>query len=147
MLGMCGMKRPTQVRLMQQLLGQVQGGATVDAGCVRSAPMSMYTCPDLALQEWQEFYCQMPMLLGLSNSLATTGSAIINCSFGVHVLFQSFWDLHGSSRHCEGNLYEPPLEADNQFRYDGDIPAREQGMDQWWRHHQDNDATGHPYGH
>lgn len=82
----CLMKQTMQVQLMRQLIGQLSGDSCVDAGCIRSVRLDDYNSRQLALAEWQTFYSQEPMLVGLVSDLNVVGSVITNCHFGVHVV-------------------------------------------------------------
>ena len=47
------MEKSEQVRVLKQLMAHLDAGTNVDAGGIRRNPSRVYTCPDLAKQEWE----------------------------------------------------------------------------------------------
>ena len=45
------MQRSTEVRLLKELMRQLDAGVNIDAGVQLKIPASAYTCPDLAERE------------------------------------------------------------------------------------------------
>ncbi|MDH3642272.1 MAG: aromatic ring-hydroxylating dioxygenase subunit alpha [Gammaproteobacteria bacterium] len=80
------MQREEQVRVIDGLLRHLDHGTNVDAGGQVRNPVSSYTCPDIAAQEWQEFFQNYPQLLGLSADLPTPGSFFTSTDLGRPIL-------------------------------------------------------------
>ncbi len=85
------MRVEEQRRLIKGLMEHLDNGTNVDAGGQVRNPVSGYTCPDIAAQEWQVFFQDHPQVLGLSADLPTPGSFVTigmqpqNCaSIGTH---------------------------------------------------------------
>jgi phenylpropionate dioxygenase-like ring-hydroxylating dioxygenase large terminal subunit len=80
------MKKAEQIRLLKLLMQRLDDGTTVDAGVMLKNPTDVYTCPDLAVQEWDTFFRGHPQVIGLSGDLPEPGSFITTSDFGVPVL-------------------------------------------------------------
>lgn len=63
------MERAEQIRVIEGLIKHLDEGTNVDAGHQLQNPVSSYTCPDIARQEWQHFFQDYPHVLGLSVDL------------------------------------------------------------------------------
>ena len=75
-----------QVSIIKELTRQIDDNVNIDAGVMMKSPTSVYTCPELAEQEWRHFFKGHPQLLGLSGELAKPGSFLTSDDFGVPVL-------------------------------------------------------------
>ncbi len=80
------MQHATQVRILRELMSQLDEKRNVDAGVQYRLPTSDYVCPDLAGREWQSFFREHPQLIGLSGDLPETGSFFTVDDFGAPVL-------------------------------------------------------------
>lgn len=80
------MNHETQVRIMKELLRQLDEKVNVDAGVQYRNPTSSYTCPDLAKREWETFFQAHPQMIGMSADLPKPGSYLTVDDFGVPVL-------------------------------------------------------------
>ena len=80
------MNHATQVKILKELLRQLDNGVNVDAGVQMRIPASAYTCPDLASREWNTFFRAHPQMVGLSGDLPNPGSYLTVDDFGVSVL-------------------------------------------------------------
>ncbi len=80
------MRHEVQVRLLTELMRQLDEGVNADAGGIRKNPASAYTCPEIAAKEWQVFFSDHPQFIGLSGDLPEPGSFLTVDDFGVTVL-------------------------------------------------------------
>jgi len=80
------MQRDEQVRVIDGLLRHLDQGTNVDAGGQVRNPVSSYTCPDIAAQEWQGFFQNYPQLLGLSADLPNPGAFFTSTDLGKPIL-------------------------------------------------------------
>ena len=80
------MHQAEQVRLLKELMAHLDAGTNVDAGGTRRNPVSVYTDPDMAAREWEEFYQGYPQVVGLSSDLPEPGTFLTTADFGVPVL-------------------------------------------------------------
>ena len=80
------MDQAKQVELLKELIANLDGRTTADAGQVVRNPTSSYTCPDLAKREWETFFQNHPQVIGLSGDLPTPNSFVTLDDFGVPVL-------------------------------------------------------------
>lgn len=80
------MQRDTQVRILKELMRQLDDDVNIDAGVQYRNPASAYTCPDLASREWQTFFRRHPQMIGLSGDLPESGSFLTVDDFGVPIL-------------------------------------------------------------
>ena len=80
------MEQRERIRILKELLRQVDEKVNIDAGFQVANPTTSYTCPDLAREEWEHFFCAHPQLIGLSGDLPRPGSYITRDDFGVPLL-------------------------------------------------------------
>lgn len=80
------MKHDTTVRIIKELMSQLDENRNVDAGDQYRLPTSDYVCPDLAAREWQSFFREHPQVIGLSGDLPEKGSFFTTDDFGLPVL-------------------------------------------------------------
>jgi phenylpropionate dioxygenase-like ring-hydroxylating dioxygenase large terminal subunit len=80
------MEKQLQVRILKELMRQLDEKVNVDAGVMYRNPTSVYTCPDLAKREWHAFFQNHPQLVALSASLPKPGTFMTVDDFGVPVL-------------------------------------------------------------
>ncbi len=80
------MQREEQIRVIKGLMSHLDNDTNVDAGGQLKNPVSSYTCPERAKQEWQAFFRDYPQLLGLSAELREPGSFFTNRDLGKPVL-------------------------------------------------------------
>ncbi|MEP5936897.1 MAG: aromatic ring-hydroxylating dioxygenase subunit alpha [Erythrobacter sp.] len=80
------MKHETTVRIIKELMSQLDENRNIDAGVQYRLPTSDYVCPDLAKQEWEGFFREHPQLIGLSGDLPEAGSFFTVDDFGAPVL-------------------------------------------------------------
>jgi phenylpropionate dioxygenase-like ring-hydroxylating dioxygenase large terminal subunit len=79
-------KQSEKVRILTELLRQVENGVNVDAGRQVKNPTETYVCPDIAEREWELFFKQHPQLIGLSGDLPEPGAYVTLDDFGVPIL-------------------------------------------------------------
>ena len=58
------MKHETQVRLIEELIRQLDTGTNADAGGFRRNPTSVYVDPEHAAKEWEAFFRNHPRSSG-----------------------------------------------------------------------------------
>jgi phenylpropionate dioxygenase-like ring-hydroxylating dioxygenase large terminal subunit len=75
-----------QIRLLKVLMGHLDAGTNVDAGGMRRNPSKVYTCPEIAAQEWKQFFAQHPQIVGLSGDLPEPGTFLTSNDVGVPIL-------------------------------------------------------------
>lgn len=80
------MHRTEQIRILEELLRQVEGGGNADAGQQLKNPTAVYADPELAAREWRTFFREHPQLIGLSGDLPHPGSYLSLDDFGTPVL-------------------------------------------------------------
>ncbi len=80
------MKHAMQVKIIKELMRQLDEGKNVDAGVQFRNPTKAYTCPEIARQEWEQFFQNHPQLIGLSGDLPKPGSYFTIDDFGTPVL-------------------------------------------------------------
>jgi phenylpropionate dioxygenase-like ring-hydroxylating dioxygenase large terminal subunit len=80
------MRHDEQVRLIKELCARLDDGTNVDAGGLRRNPTSSYTDTVLAKREWDEWFRNMPQLLGLSGDLPEPNSFLTNNDYGTPIL-------------------------------------------------------------
>ena len=107
------MRHEEQVRLIKELLARLDSGTNVDAGGLRKNPTEVYTDPELAAREWQEFFVNRPQLIGLSGDLPEPGSFMTTDDFGIPMIATrsadgSFHAFVNSCRHRGAQLVEEP---------------------------------------
>lgn len=80
------MKQETEVKILKELLRQLDEGRNVDAGVRYRAPTEAYVSPEMAEQEWASFFQGHPQLIGLTGDLPEPGSFFTTDDFGTPVL-------------------------------------------------------------
>ena len=80
------MRQEEQIRLVAGLMKHLDDGTNVDAGRQLLNPVSGYTSPDIAAQEWQHFFQKYPHVLGLTADLPEPGSFFTSNDLGKPVL-------------------------------------------------------------
>lgn len=80
------MDQQLQISILKELLRQIDSGANADAGVQYRVPTSIYADPDLAAQEWDQFYQNHPQMIGLSGDLPEPNSFLTLNDFGVPVI-------------------------------------------------------------
>lgn len=80
------MQHELQVRILKELIQQIDEGKNVDAGVQYKMPTSAYVCPDLAQKEWGTLFRSHPQLIGLSGDLPAPGHYFTVEDFGSPVL-------------------------------------------------------------
>ncbi len=80
------MQHAEQLRVLKELLHQIDTETTCDAGRVLVNPISSYTDPARAAREWDVFFQQHPQIIGLSPELPEPGSYITCNDLGVPIL-------------------------------------------------------------
>ncbi|NQY97587.1 MAG: aromatic ring-hydroxylating dioxygenase subunit alpha [Henriciella sp.] len=80
------MDQQLQISILKELLRQIDSGANADAGVQYRVPTSIYADPDLAAQEWDQFYQNHPQMIGLSGDLPEPNSFLTLNDFGVPII-------------------------------------------------------------
>ena len=80
------MKKDEQIRLLKQLIHQLDTGTNLDAGVVLRNPSSVYACPERLAREWETFFQQHPQMIGMSGDLPENGSFLTRDDWGVKIL-------------------------------------------------------------
>lgn len=80
------MEHTLQVRILKELMQQIDEGKNVDAGVQYKNPCNAYVCEDLARKEWETFFIDHPQLIGFSGDLAGPGHYFTCDDLGVPVL-------------------------------------------------------------
>lgn len=80
------MQQALQVSILKELMQQLDQGKNIDAGVQYRMPTTAYTSPDIAAQEWQQFFQQQPQLIGLSSDLPEPASFLTLDDFGIPIL-------------------------------------------------------------
>ena len=80
------MEHSKQVKILSELIRQLDEKVNVDAGVILQNPTSVYTCSDLANKEWGEFFQNHPQLVGLSKDLPEPGYFLTIDDFGIPIL-------------------------------------------------------------
>ena len=80
------MEHSKQVKILSELIRQLDEKVNVDAGVILQNPTSAYTCSDLANKEWGEFFQNHPQLVGLSKDLPEPGYFLTIDDFGIPIL-------------------------------------------------------------
>jgi len=80
------MDKNTQIRILKELLAQVDENRNVDAGVMVENPVLSYTCPEIASREWEVFFREHPQIIGLSADLPVPGAFMTVDDFGTPVL-------------------------------------------------------------
>ena len=80
------MQHELQVKIMKELMSQLDEGRNVDAGVQYKAPTSVYTCKDIAKKEWDSFFQNHPQLIGMSGDLLEPDTFFTIDDFGTPIL-------------------------------------------------------------
>jgi nitrite reductase/ring-hydroxylating ferredoxin subunit len=80
------MQREEQIRVIRGLMTHLDNNSNVDAGGQVHNPVSSYTSPEIAAQEWQAFFQDYPNLLGLSADLPEPGTFFTSNDLGKPIL-------------------------------------------------------------
>ena len=80
------MEHSKQVEILKELMRQLDNKVNVDAGVMYQNPTSVYTCPELAEKEREQFFRNHPQLIGLTKDLPAAGSFLTTNDFAVPVL-------------------------------------------------------------
>lgn len=80
------MRHEQQVRILDELMQQLENNSNVDAGVQLRQPTSVYVDRQLAEREWTELFQSHPQLIGLSGDLPAANSYFTTDDFGVPVL-------------------------------------------------------------
>ncbi|SVD35260.1 uncharacterized protein METZ01_LOCUS388114, partial [marine metagenome] len=80
------MEHSKQIKILSELIRQLDEKANVDAGVILQNPTSVYTCSDLANKEWEKFFQNHPQLVGLSKDLPEPGYFLTIDDFGIPIL-------------------------------------------------------------
>ena len=80
------MKRVTQIKILKELMDQLDRKKNIDAGCQLKNPTASYVNRELADREWTEFFRTHPQMVGLSGDLPRPGSYLTLQDFGVPIL-------------------------------------------------------------
>ena len=80
------MKRVTQIKILKELMDQLDRKKNIDAGCQLKNPTASYVNRELADREWTEFFRSHPQMGGLSGDLPRPGSYLTLQDFGVPIL-------------------------------------------------------------
>lgn len=80
------MEQQLQVRIMKELMQQLDEGKNIDAGVQYRMPTSAYVCPEIATNERELMFQNHPQLIGLSSDLPELGSFLTVDDFGTPVL-------------------------------------------------------------
>jgi phenylpropionate dioxygenase-like ring-hydroxylating dioxygenase large terminal subunit len=75
-----------QVRILKELMQQLDEGRNVDAGVQYRMPTTSYVCPEQAKRESAAFFQNHPQLIGLSGDLPEPGSFLTMNDFGTPIL-------------------------------------------------------------
>ena len=89
------MEHALQVRILKELLEQIETGKNVDAGVQYKMNTDVYVCPEVAAKEREVFFQNHPQLIGLSGDLPEPNTWFTIDDFGVPVL---------ATRDKEGNF-------------------------------------------
>jgi hypothetical protein len=60
------MEKAQQIKLLKELMQHLDADTNVDAGGMRRNPSDVYTCTDLARNEWASFFQRHPHRAGAS---------------------------------------------------------------------------------
>ena len=80
------MHQSLQVKILHELMQQLDEGRNIDAGVQYRMPTSAYVCPEIAAREWDQFFQNHPQLIGLSDDLPKPGSYLTTEDFGTPIL-------------------------------------------------------------
>ena len=80
------MDQQEQIRVIEGLLRHRDEGTNVDAGCQVRNPVSAYTSPEIAANEWQSFFGNYAHVLGMSGDLPGPKSFMTSTDLGKPIL-------------------------------------------------------------
>ena len=80
------MQKEEQIRTMKLLMQRLDEGTNVDAGGMVRNPVSAYTSPERAKDEWEVMFRNFPQVMGLSGDLPQPGSFITSEDLGKPLL-------------------------------------------------------------
>ncbi|MFT5013479.1 MAG: phenylpropionate dioxygenase-like ring-hydroxylating dioxygenase large terminal subunit [Patiriisocius sp.] len=80
------MQKQEQIRVIKGLMSHLDNGTNVDAGGQVRNPVSGYTDPKIAADEWREFFLNHTQVLGMSGDLAQKGSFFTSNDLGKPIL-------------------------------------------------------------
>lgn len=80
------MQHELQVKILKELMQQLDEGRNVDAGVMYRMPTSAYVCPEQARLEQEHFFKNHPQMIGLSGDLPEPGSFFTLDDFGTPLL-------------------------------------------------------------
>ena len=80
------MEHTLQVKILKELMQQLDDGKNVDAGVQYRMPTASYVCPEIAAQERATFFADHPQLIGLSSDLPEPGTFLTMDDFGTPLL-------------------------------------------------------------
>ena len=80
------MKQEMQVKVLKELIAQIDTRTTCDAGKVVINPTSSYIDKARGAREWKAFFEEHPQVLGLSGELPSPGSYFTNSDLGMPIL-------------------------------------------------------------
>jgi phenylpropionate dioxygenase-like ring-hydroxylating dioxygenase large terminal subunit len=80
------MEHSEQVRLLKQLMHQLDTDTNLDAGVMLRNPASTYTCPERAAKERELFFRGHPQMVGMSGDLPNKGSFLTRDDVGMSIL-------------------------------------------------------------
>ncbi len=80
------MKHAEQIRIVKELIHQMDTKTTCDAGRMVINPTTSYTDQARGAREWKAFFEQHPQVIGLSPELAKPGSYFTNSDLGMPIL-------------------------------------------------------------
>ena len=80
------MRADEQRRIIKGLMSHLDNDSNVDAGGQMLNPVTSYTCPNIATNEWQTFFQNHPQVMGLSGDLPKPGSFMTSMDLGKPIL-------------------------------------------------------------
>ena len=80
------MHKEEQIRTMKLLMQRLDDGVNVDTGGMVRNPISAYTCPERAHDEWSTMFQDYPQVLGLSADLPEPASFFTSNDLGKPML-------------------------------------------------------------
>ena len=80
------MEHALQVKILKELMAQLDEDRNVDAGVRYTMPTTSYVCPEQAAMEREQFFQNHPQLIGLSGDLPEPGTFFTLNDFGTPIL-------------------------------------------------------------
>ncbi|MBT8151203.1 MAG: Rieske (2Fe-2S) protein, partial [Gammaproteobacteria bacterium] len=80
------MQHKLQVRILKELIAQLDSGRNIDSGEQYKMPTDVYVDQNLAEREWQTLFRSHPQLIGMSADLPEKNSYFTVEEFGIPVL-------------------------------------------------------------